>query len=132
MPHMAAVQPAGRRRRRLSPGLVVIGVVVAAIVGYALWAATAMLDQEPLVATVSHYEVVSDQAVTYRMVVTGPADEQVACAIRARGSDFVVVGQDERTLDLGPSGSATVEGRVSTLRRAANAEAGSCAPVTGG
>jgi hypothetical protein len=43
-----------------------------------------------------------------------------------------VVGQDERMLDLGPSGSAAVDGKVSTLRRAENAEAGSCEPVTGG
>jgi hypothetical protein len=101
------------------------------MVAYAIWAATAMLGQQPLTPTVSHYEVVSDQAVSYRLVVTGPADEQVACAIRARASDFVVVGQDERTLDLGPSGTAAVEGSVSTLRRAANAEAGTCAAVTG-
>jgi hypothetical protein len=122
---------AGRRLRR-QPGLVVVGVVVAAIVGYAIWAGVAVLRQVPLVPTVSHYVVVSDRSVSYRLVVTGPANGHVRCAIRARAGDFVVVGQDERMLDLGPSGSAAVDGKVSTLRRAENAEAGSCEPVTGG
>jgi hypothetical protein len=108
----------------------VVAVLVAAIVGYAIWAGTVLLREVPLVPTVSTYRVVSDQAVTYRLVVTGPANDRVRCAIRARSHDFVVVGQDERILDLGPSGSAAVEGRVSTLRRAANAEAGSCEPVS--
>lgn len=132
MPEPGSDDPAVRRRRPASPGLVVVGVVVAAVVAYAIWAGTALLRQVPLVPTVSSYRVVSDQAVSYRLVVTGPAYDHVRCAIRARADDFVVVGQDERTLDLGPSGSAAVEGRVATLRRAANAEAGSCEPVTGG
>jgi hypothetical protein len=124
--------PAVGGRRRMSPGLAVIGIVVAAVVGYAIWAGTALLRQVPLVPTVSRYTVVSDQGVSYRLVVTGPANDRVRCAVRARADDFVVVGQDEPTLDLGPSGSAAVEGRVSTLRRAANAEAGSCEPLAGG
>jgi hypothetical protein len=124
--------PATGRRQRLSPGLVVTGLVIAAVVGYAIWAGVAMLRQEPLVPTVSTYRVVSDEAVTYRLVVTGPADERVRCAVRARADDFTVVGQDEQTLDLGPSGSVAVAGTVPTLRRAANAEAGSCQLVTGG
>jgi hypothetical protein len=135
MPDQAARDPelaAATGRRRVSPGLAVIGVVVAAIVGYAIWAGTALLRQVPLVPTVSRYTVVSDQVVSYRLFVTGPAHDHVRCAVRARADDFVVVGQDERTLDLGPSGSAAIEGRVSTLRRAANAEAGTCQPVTGG
>ena len=124
--------PAAGRRQQWSSGLVLVGIAVAAVVGYAIWAGAAMLRQVPLVPTVSTYRVVSDQVVTYRLVVTGPANDHVRCAIRARGHDFVVVGQDERTLDLGPSGSAAVEGSVRTLRRAANAEAGSCVPVTEG
>jgi hypothetical protein len=124
--------PAGPARRRVSPGLAVVGIVVAAVVGYAIWAGTALLRQVPLVPTVTTYTVVSNQVVSYRLVVTGPANDHVRCAVRARADDFMVVGQDERTLDLGPSGSAAVEGRVSTLRRAANAEAGSCVTATGG
>jgi Domain of unknown function (DUF4307) len=127
-----ADRPAVGGRRKVSPGLAVIGIAVAAMVGYAIWAGTALLRQVPLVPTVSTYTVVSDQVVSYRLVVTGPANDHVRCAVRARADDFVVVGQDERTLDLGPSGSAAIEGRVSTLRRAANAEAGSCEQVTGG
>lgn len=134
MPERAAhsLGVTGSSRHRMSPGLAVVGLLVAAVVGYAIWAGTALLRQVPLVPTVSTYRVVSDQAVTYRLVVTGPAHDHVRCAVRARAHDFVVVGQDEQTLDLGPSGSAAVEGRVATLRRATNAEAGSCEPVTGG
>ncbi len=120
--------PASRRRRAGRPpaGLVAIGVVIAIAVAYALWAGAAALHQQPLVGTVSRYQVVSDTSVDYGLIVTGPAGVTVHCSVVARGDDYAIVGQDERTLTLDSTGEAHGSGSITTLRHAANAEAGTC------
>jgi hypothetical protein len=115
-----------RRRRRPPAGLIAVGVVIAAVVVYALWAGVAALGQRPLVGTVTTYSITSDTTVRYGFVVTGEPGSRVRCAIIARGRDFVVVGQDERELTIGTDGEARDTGTVTTLRRATNAEAGAC------
>jgi len=114
------------RRPRPPAGLIAVGVVIAVVVGYALWAGVAALGQRPLVGTVTTYSVTSDTLVEYGFVVTGEPNSTVQCAILARAPDFVVVGQDERTLRIGANGEARDTGTVTTLRRATNAEAGAC------
>lgn len=131
-PAIPAATPTGARparRRRPPAGLVAVGVFIAAVVVYALWAGVAALHQRPLVGTVTTYSVVSDTSVEYGFVVTGEPNSSVQCAIVARAADFVVVGQDERTLHLGANGEARDTGTVTTLRLATNAEAGACAPL---
>jgi hypothetical protein len=117
-------RPVGRRRP--PAGLVAVGVVIAAVVVYALWAGVAALGQRPLIGTVTTYSVTSDTSVEYGFVVTGEPGSTVRCAIIARGEDYVVVGQDERELTIGANGEARDTGTVTTLRRASNAEAGDC------
>jgi len=118
------VRPPGRRR--LPPGLIAVGVAVAAVVVYALWSGVEALGQRPLVGTVTTYSVVSDTTVEYGFVVTGKPNTTVQCAVLARARDFVVVGQDERKLTIGANGEARDTGTVTTLRLATNAEAGAC------
>ena len=49
------------------------------------------------------------------------------CTARgARGDDYAIVGQDDRTLTLDSTGEAHGSGSITTLRHAANAEAGTC------
>jgi ferric-dicitrate binding protein FerR (iron transport regulator) len=126
----AATPMGGRpaRRRRPPAGLVAVGVVIAAVVAYALWAGVEALGQRPLVGTVTTYSVVSDTKVEYGFVVTGVPGSTVQCAILARARDFVVVGQDEQKLEIGTNGEARITGTVTTLRVATNAEAGACEP----
>lgn len=114
------------RRRRLTPGLTVVLVLLLCVLAYATWAAWSMLHQEPLSGTVRAYQVVSDTEVEYDLVVNGPADTRVRCAVVARSDDFTLVGQDEQALTLGTDGQARATGTVTTLRRAVNAEPGAC------
>ncbi len=126
----AALPVAGTARRGRPPaGLIAVGVVIAAVVVYALWAGVEALGQRPLVGTVTTYRVTSDTRVDYSFVVTGEPNSTVQCAILARARDFVVVGQDERKLQIGANGEARDTGTVTTLRRATNAEAGECDPL---
>ena len=81
-------------------------MVIAIAVAYALWAGVAALHQQPLVGTVSRYQVVSDTSVDYGLIVTGPAGVTVHCSVVARGDDYAIVGQDERTLTLDSTGEA--------------------------
>lgn len=127
-PATPAATPMGARRARRRPpaGLVAVGVVIAAVVAYALWAGVEALGQRPLVGTVTTYSVISDTKVEYGFVVTGEPNTTVQCAILARARDFVVVGQEERKLQIGANGEARDTGTVTTLRLATNAEAGAC------
>jgi hypothetical protein len=131
-PATPAATPVGARpakRRRPPAGLIAVGVVIAAVVAYALWAGVEALGQRPLVGTVTTYTVTSDTKVVYSFVVTGEPNATVQCAVLARATDFVVVGQDERKLHIGANGEARDSGTVTTLRRATNAEAGDCEPL---
>jgi len=114
------------RRGRPPAGLVAVGVVITAVVVYALWAGVQALRQHPLVGTVTTYSIVSATEVDYGFVVTGKPNTTVRCAVLARSRDFVVVGQDERELRIGANGEARDTGKVTTLRLATNAEAGAC------
>jgi hypothetical protein len=114
------------RRSRPPAGLIAVGVVIAAIVAYALYAGVEALRQRPLVGTVTTYSVVSTTKVEYGFVVTGEPNSTVQCAVLARARDFVVVGQDERKLEIGSNGEARDTGSITTLRLATNAEAGAC------
>jgi hypothetical protein len=118
----------GRARQRMPRGLIVVGILIAAIVGYALYAGVGALRQHPTTGLVSHYQVVGDSSVHYRMTISGPPDSTVACAVVARADDFSVVGQVERKIRLDDDGHGTVRGTLTTLRRASNAEAGTCQP----
>ena len=123
-----AVRSSASRRpgRRIPPGLAVVGVLVALVVGYALWAGAAALRQQPPIGTVADYRVRSDTAVDFRLVVTGEPGATVRCAVVARAVDFSVVGASEVTLRLPSAGQAQSAGRLATVGRATNAEAGSC------
>jgi len=116
----------GRTRQKMPRGLIVVGVVVAAIVGYAVYAGASLLGQNPVIGTVSRYHVIDDTHVTYRLTVTGPADSRVVCSVVARAKDYSVVGQVERSAQLGSDGTIGLAGSITTLQRPVNAEAGTC------
>lgn len=118
--------PGARTKPPMPRGLILVGIVIAAMVGFALWAGVGALRQHPLVGTVSRYQVTSDTTVTYSLIITGVANTDVTCAVVARGEDFSIVGQQERKVHLDADGGALITGTVTTLRQAANAEAGTC------
>jgi hypothetical protein len=114
---------AGRPR----PGLVaVVVVLVAAFLGWVVWAALGAARPDTPAGTVSGFRVVSDEIIRVEVRVLERSDRPVACSVQALDRTREVVGY--AAVRLRPGGDDLREDwvRVRTRDRAVTAVVGGC------
>jgi hypothetical protein len=87
-----------RRRGRVA-GLAAGGVLVALLLGWAIWAAASQ-DEDPLQVDVTSYQVVGTHEIRVKLAAHfRDADTGGTCLVRATAQDHTVVGEVNLTAD---------------------------------
>lgn len=104
---------------------VLLGLVVAAFLGWVVWAALNHASADAG-ARVRSYNVVSAHKVTVRLDVHRPQNEAVVCTLTARAEDHTVVGEQIVRVPPGEEGDLTVTTAITTDREATTAVVSGC------
>lgn len=116
----------GRRpARRVPTWLVLAVVVVAALLGWAVWAAFGS-SRDTVGALVQSYSVRSDHLVSVTVEITRTTSQPVQCTVTATATDHSQVGEQVVRLPAGSSGTMVRTVDVRTERQATSADVGAC------